>query len=473
MIWKSMLRNFSALLTGEIISKILGFSTMVYLARVISVESYGKLGFVMAVYSYFAQLANPGFDTVGIREVARSTLPLSTLINSLFSLRLLFSAGAFLLLLLFSVLAGLDGETQTLLLIQGLALLAVSFQLNYVFRGKEQMIQVALSRIVQSVSYLVLIVLFVRGDRELLLVPGMLLISTLLGLLPLYVLFRKGGGGFRLTFSAETQRRLLSAALPLGLSGLMIQVYYNLDSVLLGFLKGAREVGLYTASYKIVLLLTIVPNLLLSSFLPALSRQDEGQHPALREYVRTMIILGIPVGFVGYFAAEAILTTMFGSSYAGAATALQILLFNVSFVFVSMAFANPLIAWDKNKVYLKVVSFGAAANVVLNLILIPPFGIVGAAIATLCSEGVVAIQAYRELRRIVDLSVTYDAILLLASSIGAFALSFASHALFAMNDLAAAAMVLTLYGGIWVFFRNSLAAKVLKRWRVGEIIDVS
>ncbi len=398
---KVVVKNFLFLTSGEVVSRVLGFLTTVYLARVVGIEGFGKLGFVWALYAYFAQLASQGFETVGVREVARGSIPLPTLTNALFSLRFLFSLASFILLLVFAFLASLDRITRTLLLLQGLNLLLLSFYVQFFFRGTESMKHIAGSRILQSISYLTLAIFFVKGPENLLLIPFLLFIATILSLIPLLRVYKKVAGGLFFHFSREAFRPLLQAALPLGLSGFMIQIYYNLDSVMLGFIRGTSAVGIYTAAYKIVLILNVIPNLILSSFFPSLARVDEtpGGVLHLKEYVLTLIVLGIPLGFIGYFISPLLIQILFGSSYHEAVVPLQILFVNASFVFLSMAFANPLTANGKNREYLQIVMTGAAVNVVLNILLIPSFGLIGAAVATVLSEAAVTFRAKRELNK--------------------------------------------------------------------------
>ena len=186
-----------------------------------------------------------------------------------------------------------------------------------------------------------------------------------------------------------------------GISSFMVLIYYNLDSVMLGLLRSSHEVGLYTAAYKIVLLLTTVPTIILASFFPSLSKNfgEEGYEKMLRKYVSVMFIVGAPIGFIGYFAADWVMQIVFGITYQPAAMPLRILLFNVSFIFINMACGNPLLAWGEERAYLRVVAGGAIANLILNFLLIPRFGMIGAACATLLSEIAVFVLARKEFYR--------------------------------------------------------------------------
>jgi O-antigen/teichoic acid export membrane protein len=361
-------------------------------------DSFGQYAFVLALYSYFALLANPGFDTVGTREVAKGKYSVEELFGSIFALRVLFSIASFVLLLVCSFFFYFDNAIRTLLITQGLNLLLTPLFIQFIFRGLTEMKYVSLSRILQSGLFLLFVAIFVHKAGDIFYLPVLLLCSTVASLVPLFILYRNRFGSFSFSTSVVSRRYVLHISIMVGVSSFMILIYYNLDSVILGFLRSSYEVGLYAAAYKIVLLLTTAPSVILASFFPFLSkdRKGKGYGVILRKYLTVMFVTGVPVGFIGYFAADWMVEFLFGSSFRLSSTPLRILLFNVSLVFVNMAFANPLLAWGEEKAYLKIVAGGAVTNLFFNVLLIPHYGIVGAAIATLLSEGTVFIIARRE-----------------------------------------------------------------------------
>jgi O-antigen/teichoic acid export membrane protein len=92
-----------------------------------------------------------------------------------------------------------------------------------------------------------------------------------------------------------------------------------------------------------------------------------------------------------------VIVLIYGGAYVEAVRPLQILLITSSVIFLNVALVNPLLAWDRQTEYMKIIAVGALANVVMNVLLIPRFGIRGAAVATLLAEISVAgfgIRAY-------------------------------------------------------------------------------
>lgn len=457
---KKVLSNFVALSFGESSSKLLGFVSTIYLARILGTDGYGQYAFVLAIYSYFALLANPGFETVGTREVAKGKYSVELLFGSIFVLRVFFSAIAFILLLLFALLFRFENTTRVLLITQGLNLLLTPLLIQFVFRGLTEMKYVSLARILQSGLFLLFVIIFVQDKEALLYLPILFLVSTAVSLGPLFFLYRKRFGSFSLSTSDETRRYILRVSTMVGVSSFMVLIYYNLDSVMLGFLRSSHEVGLYAAAYKIVLLLTTVPGMILASFFPFLSknRDEEGYEKMLQKYLDVMFVVGVPVGFMGYYAADWVIQVVFGSPFQPAAMPLRILLFNVSLVFINMAYANPLLAWGEEKAYLKVVIGGAVTNVISNLVLIPPYGMAGAAISTLASEVVVFLIARREFHKRVGFRFDKKFLFILVIALVAFSCSFFIHDYLDSNVVISLVMFVVVYG-VLLFLFTSLDQK--------------
>ncbi len=453
---KIILKNFLFLGSGEIISKLFGFFTTIYLARVLGVEGYGKLGFVLAVYSYFDLIANLGFEAVGTREVASGKSSVSETVSSIFFLRLFLSLSSFIILFLSSFFFQIDEDVRQLLLLQGLNLLLLPLSLYYFFSGKEKMHYVAISKIAQSFIYFLLINFFVSSSHQLWLSPLFFIISTITSYI--FLFFSKSLQTFSLTFpSQKVVKQILYSSFIMGLSTMMIRIYWNMDTVMVGILRTSFEVGLYTSAYKIVILLTTLPNIIITAFFPSFSKYTISKDGVslLIKYILVLIILGLPIGFIGYFIAETVIHILFGSNYQEAVVPMQILFFNVSFIFLNIALANPLIAWGKQREYLIIVSSGALVNVILNFLLIPNFGIVGAAIATVCSEVAVFFQSWYYLTKFIDIDLWKYLQLPLVITVLVFLLCFGIKKVFHVNNVVMSILYCTFFLSALFYYRNT------------------
>jgi O-antigen/teichoic acid export membrane protein len=386
-------KNFILLSSSEFISKALGFITTILIARRIGVEGFGELGLVLAVYTYFTFLANPGYDTIGAREIVKNKMDARVINNSIFILKLWSSIIVFLVLLLFCYFIPFSASVKQLLMLQGLSLLAIPFSFQFFLRGGNQMNIIAISRLIQSSAYLVAVYFGVKDISYIMNVPIAFFISTLVGLIPMSGLIRNYCS-LSLYMTKDKLKQLFIASLTVGAASLCIQIYLNVDTVMLGLFRTNREVGLYTSAYKIVTLATIIPTLIFTSFLPFLVTSEKVNLKQWKMYALIMFSIGLLISISVGILAPLFITILYGAEFNDAVLPLRILSVNIFAVFISITFAQPLLLIGKEKQYLLIVAWSAGLNIFLNLFAVPLYGMLGAAITTVLAEGLVAIRSW-------------------------------------------------------------------------------
>lgn len=456
-----LLRNTASLFSGELFARAIGFIATAYLARTLGAGSYGSYAFVFSLFTYLLLITNAGFDTIGAREVARNVFPPSAIVSALMLLRVCIACFVIAVLFIACSYAVHDTVLRTLLFRQSLALLPTALLLAFYLQGRERMAALGWSRVLQSAVFFALVVFAVRSPQDLFRVPYFFVIGSAAATIFTLLLYASRERPVLVNFNAGIAGELIRSAAPAGLSALLVQVYYNLDTVILGFLATPEQVGLYAAAYKIVLLLAAAPGLLFTVFLPSLARQ--GAPVITKRYITftcVLILAGLPVAACGYFWAGGVMTLMFGAAYAGGTQALQILCSASAFIFINVALANPLLAWKQEKRYLRVVAAGAVINVALNIALIPRFGIAGAAVATLCAEVAVFAASLRSFA-ILRGAASYFLELFTRGAAGiipAFSVSFVMLQIGVASPLTAGALCLVLYAAALSLQRNGFRA---------------
>jgi O-antigen/teichoic acid export membrane protein len=168
-------------------------------------------------------------------------------------------------------------------------------------------------------------------------------------------------------------------------------------------------VGLYNAAYKIILVLLGLGGLLQETLFPLCSRffkeSNEKLVVLLNISEKIYVTIAIPLGVGGTLLAKPLIILIYGNSYEGATLPFQILIWTVVVIFTSLTFGFTLMACDRERSYMLGVGCGALANIILNSVLIPPFGMIGAAVATLAAEIVVIIYMVINSREIACIRV--------------------------------------------------------------------
>lgn len=382
-------RNLLRLFIGDFLAKALYFLTFVYLARVLGVASYGVLEFALAVFSYFLLLADGGLELWATREAARGKDP-HTLIARVVPLRILLALVAFLLLLMllpqFPDYPGL----HTILILMGLVLLAQAVNVKWVFIGQERMARVAGGLVIAQVVFAVTAFAFVRTPETVVWVPLLRLAGDLAMAAYFGWLYATIHGGRWPEFTLRGTGDILRPALTMGASHGLAFMSYNFDSVLLGFMSGSDSVGWYGAAYKPVTVVLAMPVTYFLGLFPTLSRIYAENEEAFRRTVARSLqltsIFSLPIGIGGTFLARPIIDTLFGSAYANSVLPLQILSWSAALVILRGTFRQALNAAGRQDLDLRCASASIFLNVSLNLVLIPRYGVVGAAVTTVVTE---------------------------------------------------------------------------------------
>lgn len=389
-----LFRNTLSLTAANALSNVTAFVVAAYLARVLTVHGYGQVAFAQSLFVYFSLLTDLGLQTYGVRELARDDDARDELAGNILALRLALALGTAGLLVasLLIMGGGLSGQ-RALLAAYGLTLIPLGVSLDWVFRGLRRMQYVALGTLIQSLSYLGLVIWTVHGPADVVRVPLAMLGAACIMVILLGIIYARIYGRLRLAFNSALWKHSLRIALPMGLGAFMVQIYYFMDAAVLGFVHGERVVGLYSAAYKVLLLLIGLRGALINSLFPEIARAHLVSRDLLIRMThlaeRVGITLGLPLAAGGIILADEIVVFAFGDAYIQSALILRILMLNIVVIFVNLVYPQLLNAMDRQKEYLMAVSIGAGTNVLLNILLIPPYVMVGAAVATIASEVVV------------------------------------------------------------------------------------
>jgi O-antigen/teichoic acid export membrane protein len=208
------------------------------------------------------------------------------------------------------------------------------------------------------------------------------------------------------SFDRKIWRELQSAALPLGFFMIALNMYTYIDTVILGLMRTDAEVGWYAASYRVYEGLTYAPSILAAVLTPRLSylfTHDRAAHRGLlMRALAASLALGIVLGALAAWLASPIMVTLFGSRYAPGVLPLQVLAGGALFVFGTWILHAAAISTNLDRRLLVTTIVGLGANVALNIVFIPRWGISGAAWATVLAEALTVallfVQVTRRLR---------------------------------------------------------------------------
>ncbi len=185
-------------------------------------------------------------------------------------------------------------------------------------------------------------------------------------------------------------KELMQYSLPLLLSGLCMILLLSVDTWIIGYSRTAAEVGLYNAAYPTAQLLYTIPSIILILFLPVLadlySKEDKESFKTLyKSTTKWIFLINLPIIILFFIFSKEILSVLFGSQYVSAS--LSLLILSIGFFGNSLVMTSErvLMVVKKTKFILGSYLTVLIVNTVLNLYLVPAYGIKGASIASAIS----------------------------------------------------------------------------------------
>jgi len=388
--------NLLQLSLSEIISRVLNFITIIFIARHYGVDNFGLLGFVAAIAFYFMYVINFGYDTYGTGEVAKFSIQDTNYIfNDILSVKLFSLIPALVCLFLIGFILFEDTKSLFFFLVYAATLIPFSLNSQWFFLGIQKTEIIPRIRLIESLVYLIFVItVYYYLSKAFIWVAVAILFAKMLATFYAFVSLKKIIV-IRPHFIWARIKKIFSNSFLIGLSSIFALLYLNFDVIMLGYMKNNYDVGIYNSAIKIYLILIIPFQLIFSSFYPSLTKKYYEKPNNVRgifiRYLKYQFVFGVVLMLFSFTLCPLIIKIFLGTEYLSSIVPLRILSINILIVSVSFAFGNPLIAWRKQKYHTISLAVGALVNIVLNLIVIPSYSYIGAAYATVASEVIVCI----------------------------------------------------------------------------------
>ena len=383
---QTIAKNTFWLGAAEGITRFLKLFLIIYVARILGANEYGKFTFALAFISLFTAFADLGISTITTREIARDK---EKEFPSLLSLKLVLSIGTLVLICIGSFFITTDPIIRGIIWILGIYILANGFSgiINAFFQARQRMEYEAWARILQAM------VVTGAGFFVLYNFPSVqnlslaYLLASLIALIFILLLFHFKIYHLRLDFNKNIWRNTLLMSWPLALGGMMNSICSNTDSIMMGYLGQIIQTGWYNAAQRITAVALIPAGLIAASFFPALSKllgeSKEKLQKGWNSFMEIMVFLSVPLVIGGITLAPKIIDLVYDPSYSPSVLAFQILIIGTGIGILNIPFAHALVVSNQQKKVFWIIFFSAILNVILNLILIPGYSLYGAAMASL------------------------------------------------------------------------------------------
>ncbi len=427
-----VVQSFGALAASNLVSQLIGFAVLIYVARRTGATNLGAYAFAFLFATYFNLFASLGIDYLAMRDVAQDRQPVGSIVGETLLLQGVLSVILYIALVALAPLLATNREVERMIPIVGLILFTSTFTIDWVLLALGRSRTVAWWRLIGQVVYAALVPLLVVGGRSGIFHYAWLnmlgLAVTAMGLMWAYsrvATTRLHIGG------ASALWLRLHRSMPFAYSMIMLQIYGGIATLLLGYLYSTHAVGIYSVANKLPVALVVFANIWLSALFPHVARRlladTRGVAEDLGRIVTATIVIGVAATVGAFLCAGTLMTTLFGPSFHAAAVPFALLSGWAALVLVQANFTIVLLAGGSQRYYATVVTVAAAFVALFGLVLIPPLGAIGAALATVGGEvGLTSLTLVGVRRRLGPLALDTGRLIRGAGAVGIMALAMFS-----------------------------------------------
>jgi O-antigen/teichoic acid export membrane protein len=389
---KRVVRNSLFGILSQALGGGLFFLVTLLVARHLMPERFGAFSFVFAYVTVFHMLADFGLSNILIREMSRQRQRIGEILGAVIPLVSLLALVGYAIIALSAGFLQISPEAELAVYIMGATVLVTFHAAVYaaVCRAHEEMGFNAAGLILQRLVLLLLILTALYLDAGL---PGIALCylgERLFQWFFFYILVRVRYTPYRWRLDITYWRYLLREGLPVGAGMVLRRISWYVDTFMLMALSTVASVGLFSAAYRVIQMVNVVPFTLSIPLFPMLSRLAVESHDKVfalyNRAQKIFLLLGLPIGLWILMLGPQLILLLFGQGYDAAGNTLRIMGAVAVLLFMNSLFVYLFSALGKQKFYMTSIAISLLLNILLDLILIPLWDIEGAAIATLCSE---------------------------------------------------------------------------------------
>lgn len=462
---QTIAKNTFWLFFGQIGGRVLRAILIIFAARVLGPESWGAFSYATTLAVFLLLLSDIGVSAIVTRESARNPELSHQYFSTAFFLKISFLLVGVSFLIFGGPLITNIPEARSLLPLIAILLIFDSIR-NFGFtisRAMEKMQWEAINEI--ATNFLIII----AGFYFLTTAPssaGLTLayvLGTGLGMIFTIILLKDYFKNIFTHFQYRLIRPIISSSLPFALASFLGAIMINTDLIMLGWLRSPAEVGFYSAAQKPIQVLYTLASLFAVSLFPVLTKfaaEKERSKKLLENSIITSLFFALPITFNGLILSQPLINLLFGSEYAPANAAFQILILTLPIIFSSVIISNSLLAHDQQNKFIWFSALGAIGNVVFNFLLIPILGILGCALSTLITQIIANSFIWKKMKETVNFSIVKKTLKIVAASIVS-----AAAALLLNNSnipvLINIPIIIVIYWGLLIAFKEKLIKEII------------
>lgn len=393
---KSITKNYIYNLMYQILILILPLVTTPYVSRILGAENLGIYSYTISITTFFILFGALGIGLYGQRQIAYQQEDRQKYSITFWEIALLkcITLGISLIIFYFTFAIG-KNDYNTYYKILMLEIIGNMLDITWFFTGLEEFKKTVSRNTLVKIISVISIFVFVKTKSDLYKYFIIYVISVLLGNVSLWLYLPKYIK--KVDFRKMKLTKHIKPVIGLFIPQVAIQLYTILDKAMIGtIISDKSEVGYYEQSQKIVKLLLTIITSIGTVMLPRIANIfAKGETEKINKYMslsfNAVFLLAFPIIFGLIAVADAFVPIFFGDGYASVIMLMKIISPIILFIGISnVTGVQYLLPTKRQKQYTISVVMGAIVNFIVNMLLIPKHGAIGASIGTVFAEGTVA-----------------------------------------------------------------------------------
>ena len=389
---KRIARNLIVSILGEGVGALLNIYIIVLIARTLGPVGFGEFAFILAFVGLLQLITDLGITNLLVREVAQNPDKYREIVGNARVLAWLLTLIVIIPTAVICLFVLADKGFGLTLLVMTVAAMAVMHAVIYgaLFRAFERMEFNAGFFVLHKVILLGLVFYWMNTDTSLLQLCYFYLLANLCQFLMFYIASWKVFERISWKIDLVYWKYLIWEAIPVGISMLFRKATLHVDTLLLSAFASPVALGLFSAAYRIIQIVEMLPFTLSIPMYPKMARlaldsRDEFE-VFLNQVIKFYILISLPVMAYLIVFSEQIIGLMFSTEFSESTPILQALSVAVFFIFPSSIMIYVYTALNKQRLFTVISAAVLATNAGLDMWLIPDFGAFGAAVGTVAAE---------------------------------------------------------------------------------------
>lgn len=405
---QTVIKNTFWLFIGEASGRLLKMGLIIFATRKLGVEGWGIFSYVISIASLSMIFSDIGISSIITREASQEKEDYKKFISTALLLKIIILIISTIFVIFLSPYISNIKEAHILFPIIGIVLFFdsirdIGFAINRVF---EKMEREMIVKIIMNLIILILGIFLIKINPFPVSMAVAYAVGSIVGFILIMFMVRKNIYKLITKTNWGSFKLVIKTTIPFAIVTLLGTVMSNTDIYMLGLWKTPKDIGIYSAAQRFYQFIIIIPSMIATATFPLMSRlanvDNEKFKIVLEKILSIFIIIELPITVGGFILADQIIILMFGIEYINAIPVLQIFMVMLLVSFPLILLSNVIFVFNKQKKLALAYMFGVIVNIILNFLLIPKLGEVGAAISSFLSTTIITFIIWRQMIKVME-----------------------------------------------------------------------